>query len=435
MASILSHSLLPTSVARKTVKGTSGSVKPRAVLPARTVSMHTAINLKTLVKSQPGLYNSFRNGSAQVGKQWLPLIDLTASQPGGLRVGCPRATAADSVNEAGEALQDYYDELSQTPEYNAWNGITEKLTISSSFVGLLMLVPQIVKNFESLLGGNVAAVGILSWQGYSTGFLGNMLLLSYFVSKKETSASLVQTIGASTTAVLLAQVFLAGYMPLPAFAAVAGLLGFGLAINLLQFKGGLPAPVWGIWQDITGVAGLAVLPQVVWSTFVPTVATPLPGVIAGVVGAVFVTLLRTGTLSEDMRDTWQKVSGWTATLLFMFMPVAQLQACFTKPESLAGISVLSPVLAMVANGLMVPRALFTRDLMWFTGAAWGMLLMGWGIMLSMYLNDAMSKPLFYALSAALVGYLGTICSRDAKAHSLASPLASLHSLVFGKRAS
>lgn len=59
---------------------------------------------------------------------------------------------------------------------------------------------------------------------------------------------------------------------------------------------------------------------------------------------------------------------------------------FTDPSSLEGLSIGTIVLAMTGNGLMVPRALKTRDKIWLTGSLWGSLMMGWAQLLSMYLG-------------------------------------------------
>jgi hypothetical protein len=60
---------------------------------------------------------------------------------------------------------------------------------------------------------------------------------------------------------------------------------------------------------------------------------------------------------------------------------------------LKGLSILSSVLAMTGNALMVPRALYTRDVIWLTGSTWGSLLMGWGVMLSLFLGGAVQYKL------------------------------------------
>lgn len=329
-------------------------------------------------------------------------------------------------------LEESEEEVEEVaPEYTSWNRTTETLTLSSTFAGLFLMAPQIWKNAEYLIAGQLDTLSILPWVGYSTGFLGNMLLLSYFASKRELSATLVQGVGATSTCVLLSQIYLAGFMPPVAFFSVASFLVCGLFINTLQYLGTLPRTFWAIWQDFIGIIGLAVLPQVVWQTF-SSVQTYIPGIAAVVAGVSFVIALRLGKVSKELRKSWDKLGGWTATLLFMFMPVAQLQACFTNPESLAGISVLSPVMGIVANGLMIPRALFIRDLMWFTGATWGALMMGWAVLLSMFLNQVITPPLFFGVTSALLTYLGTVLFKDSKAYRLTSPFSSLGNLFRGE---
>ena len=96
-----------------------------------------------------------------------------------------------------------------------------------------------------------------------------MLLLSYFVAQREGAAVAVQGIGAASTAVLLSQIYLAGYMPATAFWAVVGFVIVGFAVNLLEYSGRLSASFWSTWQDLITVLGLAVLPQV-------PIAEPLP---------------------------------------------------------------------------------------------------------------------------------------------------------------
>ena len=69
-------------------------------------------------------------------------------------------------------------------------------------------------------------------------------------------------------------------------------------------------------------------------------------------------------LPRWLKDVWCTVGAWTATLLFMVMPVAQLIKNCTQPESLAGIAIGSVLLGALGNGLMIPRALFLKDVIW-----------------------------------------------------------------------
>ncbi|GJP30796.1 hypothetical protein CLOM_g6957 [Closterium sp. NIES-68] len=175
--------------------------------------------------------------------------------------------------------------------------MTERLTALSTVAGLFMMVPQILKNASLLRANQGASLAILSWLGFATGFLGNMLLLSYFTAKKELSACLVQVVGAGTTAILLGQVFMAGFMPPPAFTAVAAYFLIGCTVNCLRFVGHLPQSLWDTWQDLIGVLGLAVLPQVIWSTF-SSIPTKLPGTISAVAGLLFIAAMRRGMVGS-----------------------------------------------------------------------------------------------------------------------------------------
>ncbi len=40
----------------------------------------------------------------------------------------------------------------------------------------------------------------------------------------------------------------------------------------------------------------------------------------------------------------------------------------------------------MGNAMMMPRALYTKDLIWFAGSSWGYMLMGWGQLLSLYIG-------------------------------------------------
>ena len=107
-------------------------------------------------------------------------------------------------------------------------------------------------------------------------------------------------------------------------------------------------------------------------------------------------------LSPAIKKTWNGISAWTATLLFAFQPIGQLVCNFANPSSLAGLSLNFSLLAMAGNGLMVPRALHTRDKIWLTGMCafcqtsfvdvtgcvtgtlWGSSMMGWAQLLCLY---------------------------------------------------
>ncbi|KAG0607819.1 hypothetical protein M758_8G057300 [Ceratodon purpureus] len=96
----------------------------------------------------------------------------------------------------------------------------------------------------------------------------------------------------------------------------------------------------------------------------------------------------------------------------MWGPVAQAWSNYLNPANIKGLSVLTVLLAMAGNGLLLPRALFTRDLMWFQ-----------------VINDAS----LYGVSAVLALWLGWMLVNDAKAYSLPSPFVPLFELITGSR--
>ncbi|XP_058103792.1 maltose excess protein 1-like, chloroplastic [Magnolia sinica] len=323
--------------------------------------------------------------------------------------------------------------ISGNKDFDEWDSLTARFAGAANVPFLLLQLPQIVLNARNLLAGNKSALFAVPWLGMLTGLLGNLSLLSYFAKKKETEAVLVQTLGVVSTYVVIAQLAMAESMPLPHFTVTTVVVAFGLILNFLNYFNLLHAGIWLFWEDFITIGGLAVLPQVMWSTFVPFVPNSiLPGATAFMVAVVAVIMARTGKLSEKGVKFVRSLSGWTATLLFMWMPVTQMLTNYLNPDNIKGLSAFSMLLAMIGNGLMIPRALFTRDLMWFTGSAWASFLHGWGNLICMYCFNSISKEFFLAATAGFLLWLGTTLWRDTKAYGYSSPVRSLKELVFGR---
>ena len=64
--------------------------------------------------------------------------------------------------------------------------------------------------------------------------------------------------------------------------------------------------------------------QVLWSTL-GLGSSLAPGVTAAIAGVAFLVAQRQGGVSPDVQKVWKGLGGWSATLLFMLMPVTQLQ--------------------------------------------------------------------------------------------------------------
>ncbi|PQM39496.1 RNA polymerase sigma factor sigA [Prunus yedoensis var. nudiflora] len=159
---------------------------------------------------------------------------------------------------------------------------------------------------------------------------------------------------------------------------------------------------------------------IMWSTFVPYIPNSiLPGVFAFLVALVAVIMARLGKLSAKGIKFVGAISGWTATLLFMWMPISQMWTNFLNPDNIKGLSAFSMLLAMIGNGLMIPRALFIRDFMWFTGSTWASLFYGYGNIVCLYWFNSISKEFFLAATAGMALW------RDADVYGYNSPFTSL----------
>ncbi|RDX89590.1 Maltose excess protein 1, chloroplastic, partial [Mucuna pruriens] len=326
--------------------------------------------------------------------------------------------------------------------HQQWDSLTAKFSAAANIPFLLLQMPQIILNARNLLSGNKIALSAVPWLGMLTSLLGNLSLLSYFAKKREKEAMVVQTLGVVSTHVVLVQLALAETMPFPYFLATSLVVVSGLVLNFFNYFGLLNAGIWRFWEDFITIGGLSVLPQIMWSTFVPYIPNSiLPGAAAFVIAVVAVTMARTGKLSEKGVKFVGGISGWTATLLFMWMPVSQMWTNYLNPENMKGLSAFSMLLAMLGNGLMLPRALLIRDFIlniiskeFFLAATVGLLSwIGYSLDPIALINTLSRIPV-----GNIAAYIPQKCDsvgmafwRDSVVHGYSSPLASLRDLVFG----
>ncbi|KAA8540154.1 hypothetical protein F0562_026846 [Nyssa sinensis] len=322
--------------------------------------------------------------------------------------------------------------LKNSNSFEQWDSWTAKFSGAANIPFLLLQLPQIILNARNLLAGNKSALLAVPWLGMFTGLLGNLSLLSYFAKKRETEVVVVQTLGVISIYVVIAQLAMAESMPLLHFCVTSIVVASGLVLNFMYYFNLLNAGIWRFWEDFITVAGLSALPQVMWSTFVPYIPNSiLPGALAFVIAVAAVVMARIGKISEEGVKFVGAISGWTATLLFMWMPIAQMWTNFLNPDNIKGLSAFSMLLAMIGNGLMIPRALFIRDLMWFTGSSWASVFYGWGNLICLYWFNSISREFFLAATAGLYIWIGIALWRDHKVYGNSSPLTSLKELVYG----
>ncbi|XP_020579706.1 maltose excess protein 1-like, chloroplastic isoform X2 [Phalaenopsis equestris] len=294
-----------------------------------------------------------------------------------------------------------------------WDSMTARFAGASNIPFLLIQIPQILLNQRNLASNNSAALFAVPWLGMLTCLLGNLTLLSYFAKKKEKEAILVQTLGVVSIYIVIVQLAVAGAMPLLQFTATSAAVVAGLVLNFMNYYGWLLQWVWQIWEDFITIVGISVLPQVMWSTFVPYIpSSNLPGLICCSLAIVVIILTRTGKLSKKAVRYVRSISGWTATLLFMWMPVAQMWTNYINPDNIRGLAALTLLLGMIGNGLMIPRALFIRDLMCL---------------------KSISSKFFWASTVIMLTCLGMAAQQDRIAHGYSSPFQSIKELFFGTR--
>ncbi|XP_023006855.1 maltose excess protein 1-like, chloroplastic [Cucurbita maxima] len=340
-------------------------------------------------------------------------------------VSASESDVPQSHRQGSETLRD-------SKRLEEWSSLTAKFSAAANIPFMLLQLPQIILNARNLLSGNETALLAVPWLGMLTGLLGNLALLSYFAKKREKEAMLIQTLGVVTTYIVFAQLAIAGAMPLPYFAATSAVVASGLVINFMSFFNVLPVLILKFWEDFITVGGFSVLPQVMWSTFVPFIPNSiLPGFIALVAALLAVALARTGKLPEKGVKFVGALSGWTATLLFMWMPVSQLWTNYLNPENIKGLSALTMLLALIGNGLTLPRALFIRDFMWFLGSSWAVLFYGYANIVCLYCCSGVSREFFIAATAGLFSWIGFFIWRDSEAYGFRSPLMSIKELIFG----
>lgn len=208
--------------------------------------------------------------------------------------------------------------------------------------------------------------------------------------------------------------------------AVAAAVAAAFVMNLAELNGTLdtlPAgrKIWALWGEVLGLAGLVLLPQAIWGT-VSSTNSLLPGAVAAACAAFLFIGKRTGWLGSPLQQLSGNLLGWTATMLFMFQPLAQLVRNFQTPVSLTGVSLLTILLATSGNSLMVPRALCTRDAIWSVGSMWGSVF-GWMQILSLYLARTatgemyVEPPAFYGITVLMVAYFAFVLVCNARHHS------------------
>ena len=327
--------------------------------------------------------------------------------------GAARATRArETKTRERDAIEgrERDGEKRDATRLEALDATTETLSFFAMAPLTLLTFPQIWKNYVNVMAGDAAALGAVSWQGYGAGMLGNLLLLSYFADKREPAATAAQAIGVTTSFMLITQIAWTGNIhnvaPAVMFASSAFIIA-GTSLSVARYfdyaHGERGQKMWELYQAALGIIGIIATPQIISNALTPALGW-LPSELA-ILALVF------AARADALPSKWSEFSGWTATALFMSMPVAQIASNLSNPELLQGLSVLTSVFITSGNALMLSRALFTRDAVWIAGSFWATFVGGWGVLLTLFMarnpltgERYLSEMEFSTITALLAAY-------------------------------
>ncbi|XP_024529745.1 maltose excess protein 1-like, chloroplastic isoform X2 [Selaginella moellendorffii] len=331
----------------------------------------------------------------------------------------------------------------------SWNSTTIHLAEFATLPFLFLQLPQIILNARNLIAGNYEALSAVQWMGQLTSLLGNLSLLSYFAGRRERGAMAVQAVGVLTTLVVLIQLGIAGAMPSLALAGTVIAVAFGLLLNLLNYLLLLREWLWKIWEAVISVGGATVLLQVMWSTFEPHIPhTILPAVITGCYRFLASEMVRLLGCSFGMDcNLALHVDAGGSNVPEFYRP-REHQGLVTLNNSAGhdwqwtsrpsgSIHQRSHVVSIRYSfcffffffSLLRSFRLISR----FTGAAWGTLFQGWGLLLTLWIARALSGTVFGTVTGLLTTWLGYVMQKDSTAYALKCSLCPLLELCLGKR--
>lgn len=296
-----------------------------------------------------------------------------------------------------------------------WSAITEALVASASVPFSILVLPQLLQNYTTLQSGNLTALAAVSWVTWMSNLNGNLLMFNHFSSSGERSAIMLQLIGIAGNFGVLTQLWLGQALASPIYLAASAFLATGCFLNFSKMLGNLRvsswsqgAGLWRGWQFLSGLVGLAAVPQVLWLTFFPGSTTLLPGIATLVISALALHSHLSRLAGSQADALLDRLPGLSATMCFALSPLPQLMRNFSDPGSLAGLSIGTMALALLGNALCFPRALLLRDYIWLAGTSWACWVGGWLQLTSMTLGKAADTGLPYLGTPLYLAMTGTL---------------------------
>jgi hypothetical protein len=282
--------------------------------------------------------------------------------------------------------------------------------VSLSILAFLPLqIPQIWSNAVRIGTADPAVIEdlrVIPVLGYGAGMVANLLLMCYLADRRERWGSLVQMVGIVTSGVVVTQLFWAGFVdPVLYSLLVTGcLVGIGFNLgrlwippveedSIIELRGetlgfAVFQRAWFLWKNGLNLLGLTLFPSLLTiqlqQSFLPALSLQV-----GVSLSLCVLVLGSITLIDQHLGTplalgiqplawfqryWGSISGWTANLLFMFGPAAQLVQNFLHPDSIIALSLTTQGLSVLGNLLILARSgtlwLQGQDRVWAVGGLW-----------------------------------------------------------------
>ena len=314
-----------------------------------------------------------------------------------------------------------------------WSQKTQSFAELATVPLLAVTLPQILLNQQNIVQGNSHLLAGISYEGYACGCLGNLLLLSYFSAIDEPAGRNIQAIGVVNTVFLLSQLFFTGNcgdVNLATYAACVSVALFGVFSAYFKKKmfsdPTARENACALYERALGVVGYTFVPYILSHALFKT-STEVSQMLA--LGAFAIISLRCANdyfgwsekknvnffaLEQFMKVKWQTLMGWTATLLFSLLPIAQISTSTTDPSNIASLSLVAVVLGGAGNALMFARAWHIRDWCWSLGSFGGSAVGSWGVLLTMfnYGHKQVSWGVFAALSALYWGWVAFVMWYD-----------------------
>jgi hypothetical protein len=305
-----------------------------------------------------------------------------------------------------------------------WANWTNHMVAIAGGIFSVAQFPQIFKNFGNLSAGRPKELQGLPPAGYSSGTLANMTLLGYFRSMGEIWTAISQAMSVLSNAIVITQIFMAGFMPPVAYALVMAGVAAGALINWFDHKGGLPKSlfkggqlpkkVFDVWSKMLGILAMTVLPWVLWTTFAPyfvaaaKAASLLPLAVAGPVALAMFFLNEFDKLPKRMKAVWNVAGAWSATILFGYGPVAMHAYYLKNPAGLTGMSgigLLSFFLNLLGNTLLLPRMMYSKNTIGTVGNLWMVYVGAIGCLAWMFAFGFFPGWLFWPLTLGVTAFL------------------------------